>query len=86
MGGSLMEYEATYEYDAECEVLIRCDPHAKIISKDEPVWRNLGPKDDSYARAIYLGQGCWNKLDTISEEKALDILSQWGYVSKDKEI
>ena len=28
-------------------------------------------------RAIYLGQGCWDRLDDISEEQALDLLEKW---------
>lgn len=70
-----------YEYDSERNVLIKCSSEdlPKIIDKNNLVWRNLGPQDDSYARAIFLGQGCWERLDTITETEAQRILTQWGY-------
>jgi hypothetical protein len=43
------------------------------------LWRYLGPDDDRYARAIYLGQGCWDDLTTITEEEGDRILREWGY-------
>lgn len=72
-----------YEFDAERQVLIKCSPEdsPKIIEKNNLVWRDFGPKDEPYARAIYGGQGCWERLDTIDEEKAQSILTQWGYLS-----
>lgn len=72
-----------YEFDAERQVLIKCssEDSPKIIEKNNLVWRDFGPKDESYARAIFLGQGCWERLDTINEEKAQSILAQWGYLS-----
>jgi len=70
-----------FEYDAERQVLIKCSSEdlPKIIDKNNLVWRNFGPQDDSYARAIFLGQGCWERLDTITEAEAQRILAQWGY-------
>ena len=76
-----MSSEIHFEYDAEREVLIKCtsDDCPKIIRKSNLVWQYLGPNDESYARAIYLGQGCWERLDTISEDEASHILTEWGY-------
>ena len=78
-----MGTKVKYEYDAAGQVLIKCSSGElpKIITKDNPVWRNFGPEDDSYARAIFLGQGCWERLETISEEDAQRILKEWGYLS-----
>ena len=71
--------EIRYEYDAKGEVLIKFTRPPKIIKRDNLVWKYLGSEDEQYRRAIYLGQGCWECLDTISEEKALGILKEWGY-------
>lgn len=70
-----------FEFDSERQVLIKCSSEdcPKIIEKDNLVWRDFGPQDESYARAIFLGQGCWERLDTISEENAHRVLMQWGY-------
>ena len=53
-----------FEFDAERQVLIRCSSEnsSQIIEKRNLIWRELGPQDESYARAIYLGQGCWESL------------------------
>ncbi len=73
--------ETIYEYDSERQVLIKCSSgdSPKIIRKGKLSWQELGAQDDQYARAIFLGQGCWERLDTISEEEALQILKEWGY-------
>lgn len=75
-----MGKKSKYEYDAGAQVLIRIPSKGspKVASRTEPHWENLGSKYESYARAIYLGQGCWERLDTISEEKAQEILKEWG--------
>ena len=75
-----------FEYDAERQVLIKCSSEElpKIIDKNNLIWRELGPQDESYAKAIYLGQGCWERLDTITEEKAQRILTEWGYSFENK--
>ena len=75
------EIKVRYEYDAERNILIKCSSGKlpKILRKSDLIWRDLGPQDESYARAIFLGQGCWERLDTISEEEAYRILTQWGY-------
>ncbi len=69
-----------YEYDAEMKVLVRCPPDGEpmAISRKTKVWETLGPQYESYARAIYIGQGCWERLTTISEELAFQILRSWG--------
>lgn len=76
----------SYEYDAERQVLIKLSrmESPKIIEKNNLVWRNLGPQDETYARAIYLGQGCWDRLDTIGEDEARCILKQWRDSSENK--
>ena len=69
-----------YEYDSERGAMVRPsdDGMPLIIRKREPRWKALGGLDDSYSRAIYIGQGCWERLDTIDEEKAQQILKEWG--------
>lgn len=71
-----------FEFDAQRQVLIKCSSadSPKIIEKNYLVWRDLGPQDEQYARAIYLGQGCWERLDTVDEEEARRILTNWGYL------
>ena len=73
-----------YEFDAEREVLIKCEPEdlPKIIRKSNLKWQYLGPEDEQYAKAIFLGQGCWERIDTITEDEAQRILTQWGYSSE----
>lgn len=81
-----MEENFGFEYDEERQVLIKLSRKAapKIIEKNNLAWRNLGPQDESYARAIYLGQGCWERLVTIREDEARLILEQWGYSLENK--
>lgn len=76
-----MSTKVHYEYDAERQVLIRYSAKEmpKIIEKDNLVWRDLGPEHEQYARAIFLGQGCWERLDSITEDLAQLILIRWGY-------
>ena len=71
-----------YEYDAEFEVLVRIADSGsiKVIEKSELQWKELSPEYDQYARAIFLGQGCWERLETISEEAGDKILEEWGIV------
>ena len=68
-----------YQYDAERAVMIRLETGAapRIISKSDPHWRALGADDEEYARAIYFGEGCWERLETVDEEAAARILSEW---------
>lgn len=76
-----------YEYDiVDKDVLIRCvdnEHYHEILHKGDKQWRALIPrpddKDELYCRAIWLGEGCWECLDPISEEKAERILKEWGY-------
>ena len=76
-----MSTKVHYEFDVERQVLIRYSSQEmpKIIEKSNLVWRGLGPEHEQYARAIFLGQGCWERLDSITEEQAQWILTQWGY-------
>lgn len=43
----------------------------------------LAPKpndeDELYTRAVWLGEGCWEDLDEITEEEAEQVLRDWGY-------
>lgn len=75
-----MSNKIKYEYDSKCEVLIKRSVPLKIIRRNNLVWKHLGPEEEQYARAIYLGQGCWERLDTISQEEAYNILKHWGYI------
>ena len=75
-----------YEYDEERQILINTAGLMQVIENDNLGWRELGPEYEQYARAICLGQGCWERLKTITEEQAQEILKSWGYISqKDKE-
>ncbi|MBQ3755873.1 MAG: hypothetical protein II873_01995 [Oscillospiraceae bacterium] len=76
--------KAYYEYDWECEVLIRIPREGlpKIFYRQEMQWRDFDAADELYDRAIYLGQGCWERLRSIEEEEALQILKDWGYQSE----
>ena len=71
---------AGYEYDAERSVLIRVEQGSapRIISKGNPQWHPLGKEDEQYSRAIFLGEGCWERLESVSEETAERILREWG--------
>ena len=67
-------------HDAECGVLIQLRQGAapRIISKENPSWRPLGEEDEPYRRAIYLGEGCWERLETGDAAAAVQILQAWG--------
>lgn len=76
-----------YQYDfVDKDVLIRFvenNIYHEILHKGDKQWRALYPKpddkDELYTRAIWLGQGCWEQLDDITEEEAEKILEEWGY-------
>ena len=76
----IMEERIQYEYDETCQVMIRVssEESPKIMEETNPVWRELGKEDDMYARAIYMGQGCWEDLRTITAEEAEEVLHRWG--------
>ena len=69
-----------YEYDEEREVLIKIQSGElpKILRRSEGRWRDLKYTEDSYIRAIYIGQGCWERLETITLEEGQRILKEWG--------
>ncbi len=77
----------SYEYDSyRKNVLIRNqgkDYFPEILHKGDKQWNLLvayhDNPDDLYVRAVYLGQGCWEDLDFISDEEAERILKEWGY-------
>ena len=77
-----------YEFDAERQVLIKCssEDSPKIIEKSNLIWRDFDAQDETYARAIFLGQGCWERLDSITENEAQIILTRWGYCSETNEL
>jgi len=81
-----MNVKINFEFDAERQVLIKCssEDSPKIIKKANPVWQELGAEDEQYLRAIYLGQGCWERLNTITEDEAQRVLAQWGCSSEIK--
>lgn len=76
-----------YQYDSvEKDVLIRLvedNRYHEILHKGDKAWRALYPqpddKDELYTRAIWLGEGCWDYLDDITEQEAEKILKDWGY-------
>lgn len=78
---------ARYEYDAERSVLLKIEQGKapRIISRDEPQWRALSEADEPYRRAVFLGEGCWERLETVSEETAAGILQEWGCTAADAE-
>ena len=81
----LERYTMHYEYDEECQVLIDTNGLMQVIENDGLGWRELGPEYEQYARAICRGQGCWERLESITEKQAKEILKSWGYdFSKDK--
>lgn len=81
-----MSKEAHYEYDAEAKVLIRITSEdlPKLMRKEQLEWRDFEPLDEPCLRAIYLGQGCWERLDTVSEQEAQTILRAWGYPAENE--
>ena len=83
-----MREKIRYEFDAEMQVLIKYSSKdsPKIIEKNNLLWRDFGVQDESYARAIFLGQGCWERLDSITEDEAQAILTRWGYSTKTNEL
>lgn len=74
--------KVTFKYDSECQVMIKISKGEMpmIIERNNLIWRKLGPQDEEYARAVYLGQGCWERLGIITETEAGCILKEWGYV------
>lgn len=70
-----------YEYDEEREVLIKIQSGElpKILHRSERRWRDLNYSDDSYMRAIFMGQGCWERLETITLEEGQRVLKEWGF-------
>ena len=52
--------------------------------KNELKWESFlgNSKHEFYARAIYLGQGCWDELYIIDEWEAMNMLREWGYEKK----
>ena len=52
----------------------------EVLRKNDLKWTSISdPNNNSYARAYFLGQGCWEDLYEISEEEANDLLNEWGY-------
>lgn len=79
----MKEQGKRYEYNKEDEELVRFYPDIKVISKRDPVWRELDP-DSDLSRAIFLGQGNWWDIFTIGKEEAKKLLKEWG-AEKDEE-
>ena len=73
--------KSKYHYDEGSGVLIRyrTDHKLFVLEKRTLSWRPFDyEKDDSYGRAIFLGQGCWEDLEIIDEKEALKIIEEWG--------
>ncbi len=77
-------YKTSYEYDWEDQVLIKIPGEGlpKIMYRQELLWRDFKPEDELFERAIYLGQGCWERLKSIGEKEAQQILNEWGYADE----
>ncbi|MBP5385537.1 MAG: hypothetical protein J6Y57_11290 [Lachnospiraceae bacterium] len=78
----MMHYEYDYVYK---DVLIRSGEtktgySVEILHKGQSEWKPLmsSGEDESYARAIFLGQGCWEDLKSVTEEEADAIMEEWG--------
>lgn len=75
-----------YQYDSHYKnVLIRTAQgrFPEILHKGDKQWNILAPKpndpDEMYTRAVYLGGGCWERLDDVEEDDVEAILKKWGY-------
>ena len=57
----------------------------RIITKKNLIWEDLTSRNkyDSYLRAAFLGQGCWDRLSPISADKAMEMLKEWGVGDSD---
>jgi len=67
-----------FEYDKTFEVLIIKNEAGVYKQIEKADFRLNDLEDDGeYMRAIFLGQGCWERLQDISKEKAIEILKTW---------
>lgn len=55
----------------------------RMITKTKLKWESVY-NDDSYSRAVFLGQGCWDRLKDISPEEAHAMLEGWGVADSDE--
>ena len=71
-----------YQYDSQYKNAAQ-GRFPEILHKGDKQWSILAPKpndpDNMYTRAIYLGGGCWERLDDIDEDMTENILKEWGY-------
>ena len=74
----------SYDYNRKAEALLghTKDGMYMIMRRVDPRWKELGGADDSFARAIYIGQGCWDELEDISKEDAERLLDEWDTQKK----
>ncbi len=75
-----------YQYDVrKKDVLIRTDKDRKpeILHRGDEKWQLLMPKpedpDDEYTRAVWLGGGCLEDLESLDDIDLEEILEEWGY-------
>jgi hypothetical protein len=74
-----------YDYSTKNVLIRRLDDKSftEILHKGDSQWTILAPredyKDEDYCRAVFLGQGCWEDLKVVSEDKAHQIIKDWGY-------
>ena len=72
-----------YETNGDADIIIQMGgpEGTRIISKCSLKWESLlgNSKYESYARAVYLGEGSWDDLYEIDEWEAEDMLRKWGY-------
>ncbi|MDD6219816.1 MAG: hypothetical protein PUB85_02335 [Clostridia bacterium] len=67
-----------FEYDKSFDVLIIKNDVGVYKQIEKADFRLNNFEDDGeYMRAIFLGQGCWERLEEISKEKAIEILKSW---------
>ena len=79
-----------YSFDRTTkDVLIRRldgESVVEILHKGDKNWALLAPRadyrDEEYCRAVYLGQGCWEDIEFITEEKAMEIMAQWEHADQ----
>ena len=75
-----------YAYDRDKNILIRHRVGSngfihEVRSYYDKKWiivPNKENKYEEYARAIFLGQGAWDRMESITNEEAYRIMRMWG--------
>lgn len=66
-----------FEFDSTCDCLIVGDSlcfYFLEISRKDLCWRSA---HEGYVRAIKIGQGCWERMTTITKQDALEKANKW---------